>query len=187
MKENMRIYMSGSHSVGKSTLARFISKKYDLPIVTEVARSVLAEKELSLKDIRINIDSADLFQEEIFYRQIKEEQKYTSFISDRSIDCLAYSAQHTRILSTLINSPELKEYINKLKEKESLVFFVRPCKETLAQDGVREDLDWDGVMAIDSMIKLLLEMFDIPHFQINTPNMQERVRLIDSLLNKVKP
>ena len=182
----MRIYMSGSHSVGKSTLARYISKKYNLPIVTEVARSVLAEEELSLKDIRINIDSADSFQEEIFYRQLKEELKYTNFISDRSIDCLAYTAQHTRILGNLIQSKELKEYIEKLKEKESVILFVRPCKETLAQDGVRENLDWDGVIAIDSMIKMLLEMFDLPYFQINTPNMQERVRFVDSLINKLK-
>jgi len=180
-----RIYMCGSHSVGKSTISRYVSKKYNLHIINEIARNILKEKELKLKDIRINIDSANSFQEEIFYRQISEEENYESFISDRSIDCLAYTAQHCTSLSKLMVDPKLTQYVNKLKEKESLVFFIRPSKETLEEDGVRENLNWDGVIAIDSMIKLLLEMFDIPYFQINTSSMQERVRMVDSVLSKI--
>lgn len=52
-------------------------------------------------------------------------------------------------------------------------------------DGVRESLNWDGAVAIDAQIKFLYEMFGIRYFQINTDNMQERIRLIDSVISLV--
>jgi len=42
----MRVYFSGCHGSGKSTLARCVSEHYKLPMITEVARQVLSEKEL---------------------------------------------------------------------------------------------------------------------------------------------
>ena len=125
----------------------------------------------------------DEYQSEIFSRQLKEESKYPSFVSDRSFDCLAYTAQHSRILSKLLKSPELSTYLNSLHEPNSFIFFVRPSRVTLKDDGVRENLSWDGVVAIDAMIKFMLEMWDIRYFQIHMDNMQERVRLIDSVLS----
>ena len=180
----MKIYLSGSHSNGKSTLAKYISDKYKLPFIPEVARMILSESEWQIDALRSDIDMANLYQQKIFYRQLLEEQKYTSFVSDRSvIDPLAYSAQHTQILSKLMKSKELTEYIASLKSKDAFVFFVRPSKATMKQDGVRETLSWDGIVAIDAMIKLLLEMFDIRYFDINNDCMQSRIRLVDSVLS----
>ena len=45
----MRIYFVGSHATGKTTMTRWVSRRYGLPMITEVARSVLAEKMLKLK------------------------------------------------------------------------------------------------------------------------------------------
>ena len=33
----MRIYFVGSHATGKTTLCRFVSRRYGLPMITEVA------------------------------------------------------------------------------------------------------------------------------------------------------
>lgn len=181
----MKVYMIGAHSSGKTTLARYVSEIYKLPMITEVARQILSEKELHLDSLRSNLDLVDNYQESIFYRQLEEEKKYNSYVSDRSIDCLAYAAQHSRILSKLLATDELREYLSVLKAPDSILFFVRPCKATLREDGVRESLNWDGVVAIDSMIKFLLQMFDLKHFSINTDNMQERTKLIDSILSLI--
>lgn len=183
----MRIYLTGSQSSGKSTLARYISKKYNLNQVSEIARTVLAEKELQLDQLRTDLDIVDDFQTEILIRQIKQEADCKgSYVSDRSFDCLTYTAQHSRVFSTLLKMPELKDYIEILKQPDSIIFFVRPSKDTMKQDGVRENLSWDGIVAIDAMTKMLIEMFELKYFQINTTNMQERVRFVDSILSLVK-
>lgn len=177
-----RIYFTGAHSVGKSTLARHTSKHYSIPLLSEVARLVLAEQELRLDSLRVNLDTVDFYQEEVFARQLKQEQKYEKFVSDRSFDFLAYAAQHSRILPKLIANPELSEYLNSLKDPSTRIFFVRPSRATLKDDGVRESLTWDGIVSIDAMVKFVFELYDIPHIQINTDSMQERTRLIDSVL-----
>jgi len=151
-------------------------------MITEMARAVLSEKELHLDSLRYNMDLVDDYQESIFFRQISEEQKYKDFVSDRSFDCLAYAAQHSRILPSLLLSEQVGPYIAKLKAPDSFVFFVRPSTATLKADGVRESLTWDGVVAIDAMIKFMLVQWELPHFQINMDNMQERVQLINSVL-----
>jgi len=178
----MKVYFAGSASVGKTTLARYVSNKYKLPLLPEVARQILSERELDFSSLRTNLDVVDDYQKSIFYRQFEIEKGIENFVSDRSFDNLAYVANHSRILSNLIFVPELKEYIEKLKQPDVRIFFVRPSKSTLKQDGVRENLVWENVIAIDAMVKFLLEMFDLKYFQINTDNMQERVKLIDSIL-----
>lgn len=183
----MKIYISGSHGSGKTTCARYISEKYKLPLITEVARTILSEKELQIDSLRYDMNLVNDYQSSIFYRQLNEEKKHSSFVSDRSgIDSLAYAAQHTNILPKLLKSTELSEYLSILKEPDSILFFVRPCQATLRADGVREIINWDAAIAIDAQIKLLYEMFELRYFQINTENMQERTQLIDAVLSFVK-
>lgn len=180
----MKIYFIGSHSCGKSTLARYVSQKYNLPMISETARMILSEQEMQVDTLRYDLGAVDKYQKQVFERQIMEEQSYLKFVSDRSIiDVLAYSGQHASILPQLIKSPELQVQLSILKKPDSFIFFVRPTKATLKADGVRESLTWDGVVAIDSMIKLFLEMWELRYFQINIENMQERVRLIDNVLS----
>lgn len=183
----MKVYFVGSHSTGKTTCARYVSEKYSLPMITEVARAVLSEKELNLDSLRYDIGQVDSYQKSIFYRQINEERKYDFFVSDRSFDCLAYAGQHSRILPDLLKDSILDTYLTTLREPDSFIFFVRPSKATLKADGVRETINWDGIIAIDSMVKFMLEMWNLRHFQINMDNMQERIRLIDGVLGLYNP
>lgn len=179
----MRIYFIGAHSCGKSTLTRYFSEKYQLPMIPEVARAILAEKDLQIELLRTDISLVNSYQKDVFYRQILEEKKYTNFISDRSFDNLAYNIQHATNFIELISSNELKEYIESLKKSDVRIFFIRPSKATLKNDGVRESVVWDGIISIDAIIKTLLQMFQLKHFQINTDNMQERIQFIDAILS----
>jgi len=179
----MRIYFVGAHSCGKSTLARYCSETYQLPIITEVARTILAEKELQIETLRTDISVVNSFQKEVFHRQISEEAKLTSFVSDRSFDCLAYAVQHSTIFNKLFNSDELKKYIESLKKPDAMIFYIKPNKNTLKNDGVRENVIWDGVVAIDAIVKCFIQMFGLKCFQINMDSMQERIQFIDSILS----
>lgn len=182
----MKIYFIGSHSTGKSTLARYVSEKYSLSMISETARMILSEQEMQIDSLRYDLNAVDKYQQEVFNRQISEEKKYLSFVSDRSIvDVLAYSGQHSRILPHIINTPQLYDYLSILREPDSVIFFVRPSRATLKADGVREAINWDGVVAIDAMVKFMLEMWELRYFQINVENMQERVKTIDSVLSLI--
>lgn len=179
----MKVYFVGSHSTGKTTCARYVSEKYKLPMITEVARAVLSEKELHLDTLRYDMGLVDNYQGAIFHRQLMEESKQKDFVSDRSFDCLAYAAQHSRILHGLLQTPQLADYVASLRAPDSFIFFVRPSKATLKADGVRESINWDGVVAIDAMIKLLIQMFELRCFSINSDSMQERSQMIDAVLS----
>lgn len=179
----MKIYFTGAHSTGKTTLARYVSETYKLPMITESARIILSERELNVDSLRSDINSVDSYQTEVFHRQITEENKHTSFVSDRSLlDNIAYSAQHSRVAANLVSETKFKHYLESLKDNKVIIFFVRPSIATLKSDGVREQITWDGIISIDAMIKLLLKLYSIRYFQINTDNMQERINFIDNII-----
>ncbi len=179
----MRIYYTGAQSSGKTTLARYTSERLHLPLLTEVARMILAERELQIDALRANIALVNSYQKEVFFRQLLEEKKYTDFVSDRGFDCLAYAARHSTVLAELLESKECQEYISQLKQSKDIkIFFVRPSQATLKNDGVREQLVWDEIIAVDASIKFMLEMFNLKYIQIHSDSMQERVRLIENIL-----
>jgi len=183
----MKVWLSAAHACGKTTLVNYIAKKYNLPIIPETARQILAQNELKIDELRCNLDVVDKYQTDVFNRQLLEEQKHPSFVADRSlIDILAYSGQHSRILPELMKRSELQPYIDSLKLPDTILFFVRPSKLTMHSDGTREVLNWDGIISIDSCIKLFLEMFEIRYFEINTDSMQMRCKIIDSVLSLVR-
>lgn len=177
----VRIYLVGSHSTGKTTLARWIRDRYGLPMISEVARGVLAEMESRLDQIRSNLDVVDRYQIQVFERQIAAEREQpASFVSDRAFCNLAYAAHHSTVLARLCAQPSFSEYMTSVRE--GIVFFLRPHRELLAEDGVRASVAWEEVLRIDGMVKLLLEMHAVPYIPCESLSMQERVRLIERVL-----
>lgn len=182
MNRPVRIYMVGAHSTGKTTLARWVRDTYGLPMISEVARGVLAEMEEQLDSIRSNIAVVDRYQREVFLRQVAcEMEQGGSYVSDRSFCNLAYAASHATILSELAADSRLHRYMEQVKQ--GLVFFVRPHRELLANDGVRETADWEAVIRIDGMVKFMLEWFGISYIPLASLSMQERIRMVERVLS----
>lgn len=180
----LRIYIAGAHSTGKTTLARWVARAYGLPLVTEVARSVLAELELPLETLRIDLDRTRMFQAEVYKRQeALERAAGNRFVSDRTFDNLAYACHHTIALREI--AADMGRYAQRLREAGAIVFFVRPHRSLLAEDGVRASVFWEEILRIDGMIKLLLELNDIDYVTIDTPNMSERARTIRGVLSVI--
>lgn len=180
----MRIYFVGSHATGKTTMTRYVSRKWGLPMITEVARAVLAELETSLDALRTDMDLVAEYQRRVFARQTEVERlQKGGFVSDRAFDNLAYAAEHTTILGDLIGTDGFRDYMKWVAE--GVVFFVRPQPELLKEDGVRAGVSWDSVVRIDGMIKFMLEQYRIPYLPIDTASMQDRVRAVEFVLGRM--
>ncbi|MEY3160991.1 MAG: hypothetical protein RIT25_982 [Planctomycetota bacterium] len=180
----LRIYMVGSHATGKTTVARWLRDRYGIPMIAEVARGVLAEMEERLDSLRADIALVNRYQAEVFARQIAAEKNVSGpFVSDRAFCNLAYAAHHSTILGEIFRDARLKEYMEWVRG--GIVFFLRPHPQLVQADGVRAGLEWDEVVRIDGMVKLLLEMFDVPYLPVASLAMQERVRLIERVLDLV--
>jgi nicotinamide riboside kinase len=176
-----RIYMVGSHATGKTTLARWVHERYGIPMIAEVARGVLAEMEAQLESLRADIDLVNRYQAKVFIRQIESERKVQGpFVSDRAFCNLAYAAHHSTILAEVFRDQRLAEYMTTVRE--GMVFFLRPHRELVRADGVRAGLEWEEVVRMDGIVKCLLEMFDVPYIPVESLSMQERVRLVDRVI-----
>jgi nicotinamide riboside kinase len=180
----MRIYFIGSHATGKTTLCRYASRRYGLPMITEVARAVLAEMETNLDALRTDLDLVSEYQTRVFERQIKVEKQHNgSFVSDRAFDNLAYAAEHTPIVADLLGDPRFTEYMKWVSG--GIVFCLRPHESLVRGDGVRAGLSWESVVRIDGMIKLMLEQYRISYLPLESVSMQERVRAVEFVLQRL--
>ena len=179
----MRIYFVGSHATGKTTLCRFVSRRYGLPMITEVARAVLAEQETSLEHLRTDVDAVADYQERVFARQVAIEKLHDGrFVSDRAFDNLAYAAEHTTVVADMMGDQRFRDYMTWVAQ--GTVFFLRPHPSLLREDGTRAGVSWDSVLRIDGMIKLLLEQHRVSYLPIESVSMQERVRAVEFVVRR---
>lgn len=176
-----RVYLVGSHATGKTTLARWVRDRFGIPMIAEVARGVLAEMEAKLESLRTDIDLVNRYQTQVFLRQIEAERRVDGpFVSDRAFCNLAYAAHHSTILAEVFRDERLRTYMESVRK--GIVFFLRPHRELVVADGVRAGLEWEEVVRIDGMVKLMLEMFGVPYVPVESLSMQERVRCVDRVL-----
>ncbi len=179
----MRIYFVGSHATGKTTMTRHVAETYDISMVTEVARGVLAELEIGFERLRTDIEMVNRYQTRVFHRQIEVERlQKGSFVSDRAFDNLAYAAEHASNLAELLGSQEFRDYMAWVDHGK--VFFLRPHRSLLQEDGTRAAVDWESVLRIDGMVKFMLEQYRVSYLPIDTPNMMERMRIVEFVLGE---
>jgi nicotinamide riboside kinase len=177
----VRIYFVGSHATGKTTLCRYVSLRYGLPMISEVARAVLAEMETGFDALRTDMDLVAEYQERVFARQVMVEKMHEGrFVSDRAFDNLAYVAEHTTNAAAMMNDQRFHDYMKWVRE--GIVFFLRPHQSLLKEDGVRAGVSWDSVVRIDGMVKLMLEQHNISYLPLESVSMQERVRAVEFVL-----
>jgi hypothetical protein len=153
-------------------------------MITEVARLILAEQETQLDALRTDMELVANYQRRVFERQVQVEKQHNgSFVSDRAFDNLAYAAEHTTIVADLLGDPRFDEYMRWVSE--GIVFFLRPHQSLLKDDGVRAGVSWDEVVRIDGMVKLLLEQYRVKYLPIESVSMQERVRAVEFVFDRM--
>ena len=181
----MRIYFVGSHATGKTTMTRWVSRRYGLPMITEVARAVPRRARDQLRHAAHRYGARRGYQRRVFERQIAiERMQDKGFVSGPRVPTtwpICRRARHGprrhHGRRQRHRSAQLHGWVS-----NGLVFFVRPHRSLLKEDGVRAGVDWDSVVRIDGMVKLLLEQFRIRYLPIDTPSMQERIRTVEFVL-----
>ena len=157
------------------TAMKTLAQELGLPLINEVARQVMAELELSFESLRVNLHQVAKYQREVFARQLEVESRYPEgFVSDRTFCNLAYAARHSTALPDLLDARAM-EYFKQVRE-EGLVFFVRPDRECMVNDGMRERVGWDEINRIDGILDFILSWQRIPAIGISELNMKDRVR-----------
>lgn len=180
-----KVFFVGSHCTGKTTLARITSETYGVPMLPEVARLVLARKELDFDKLRHDPKTVHDYQLSVFREQMMVEKTSDCFVSDRGFDNLAYASEHSSIFQDPSVRDDAMAYLTETAQSsvsDSKIFFVRPNKSLMKDDGVRESLDWEAMCRIDGMVKFMLESFNMDYISINTTNIQERIRIVRSCL-----
>jgi len=185
--DTKRIFLCGSHSVGKTTLADELAKdkKYlgEFKRLHEVGRSALKLQNITRDDLS-NDDIRYTYQFEVMRLQNEGERKLegSSYISDRGIDFLAYSKFYYKgekdIMKEMLEAPETRDSVMRYKEANTFIFLIEPSKECLEDDSTRMVSPLKELQEFTSCFKDLFKELEIPYFIISTVPLQERVDFV---------
>lgn len=186
-----RIYFVGASGVGKTTLAAHVEKKYGFPRLPSAARTTLAE--FGEKDFSAVLNDREryaAYQHAVFKRQVKMEAEAEGhYVSDRAFDHLVYSALYGTIAWQIARSDAYREYMTGLRchdDGPALFFLVRPTRAAFRQarkDGDRKEyLVWEDICRFDGCMKLLLESNEMSYVSIDTPHLNDRIRLVEAII-----
>lgn len=181
----MHIYLTGTHSTGKSSVAKILAEEYGWLLVDGVARSM--GKEFS------KAPSPEQ-QREFMHKMLNLQQQYSEvdavFSRCPFIDPFAYYFYY------LSKDPSF--YISKIfalyavgvasAPENSLIFYFPPREELYEDDGVRPS--FEAALKVDSFIKTLLDLshffFAPPYYTLTGNTVEERVNEILTYIKEVK-
>ena len=165
----MKIALTGTHGVGKTTLAKMLVERLNLPYIHEGARSVIEMLNTYNLDYRdFGDEQRSLFQKCVVNLQLIVENGFSQgFVSDRSLfDCQAYSNFDIEVPN--------------IADRYDLIVYL-PIEFELEKDGVRFT---DPVFQKEINTKILKSIENIdPNKLIKvTGNLQER---LDQIISKL--
>jgi nicotinamide riboside kinase len=185
----VRVYFTGASGTGKSTLAAHVAEKFGLYRLDSPARWVLKELDLDFERVFREPDVAETFTRAVWERQRDVEQDRKSFVSDRCFDAVAYAAEMTTVCWSLFRDEAFARYVQRLREPDALVFFVRPQESIRlnALDGTRDQfLTPERVHRFDGMILFLLEAHAVPYIPVTTADPRDRMRIVGKPVELLK-
>jgi len=177
-----RIIITGASGVGKTTLVEKLAPLLSLPVIPELGRELC--KEMGYERIG-EIPDQEGFKRRVLDRQIEEEGKLGSFISDRStIDCWVLW-QRWNICSAMTYDTE--SYYVKAREQSrsyTKIIYVPPMFPA-EEDGFRWT-DGDYRKQIDRLVRMTVydwQLWDRT-LEVEAKSRKERVEEIAKWLGK---
>ena len=155
MKRSIRIAISGSAGIGKSTVCKQVSEHYNIPLIDKGAKYYLKNKtDQGLAFLEKN--ELQQFQETLVQYKIEEYEKCknNSFISDRSlVDNLVYAMIHSNHNDNKWMDEYYNTCMNNLKYYTH-VFQLGWNKFEIVEDGIRRKNKYHQFV-VDSSIRRL--------------------------------
>lgn len=174
LKPQKRIVIIGSAGVGKTTLLEALKSKISLKTISEQARIIC--KKSGYKSI-YEIKDPNKFRWHTLKEQIKQEEKYKEFISDRStIDCWVHWVRWSWGRATTDESDEYFNLAyNQALKYSHIIYIPRMLKPK--EDGFRWNNE-DYQKQIDKLFKATLLEWDLMKrtYIIQRKNTKERIK-----------
>lgn len=188
------VVFCGASGTGKSTLATVTAGRYGFRPLPSITAAVYRDAGVTYAEAMGDPVKLAIIQREIHRRTAERllleayaapKSPVRGFVSERGIDVLAYTALMVRG-SILNEDAALPDGIaSVLRRADVVTVFVRPCPQVLAEarrdDGERRNvfLTDEWVYRVDGAIRMILEATSVPYLEIDTPSLQERLKLID--------
>jgi len=169
-----RIIITGASGVGKTTLVELLAPLLSLPIIPEVARVLC--KELGYDRIG-DIPDQEGFKRKVLQRQIEEENRLGSFISDRSALDSWVLWQRWNICQAMTFDTEI--YYGTARSQASAytdIIYV-PAMFPPPNDGFRWT-DMDYQRQIDRIVRMTLHDWELweQTYVVRAANVEARVK-----------
>lgn len=169
----MKIAITGSMGVGKTTLANMLSEKTGIELLPEVARDMLQE------GWKLDFGATEDFEREMLHRQLLLEIE-DDFIADRGIiDIMAYC------MVIFDDNESLLNHVNKylMRAEYDTVFYMAP-EFPIEDDGIRST-DLKLQKQIDQTIKGILSVGQFNWIQL-TGSREKRLKKALKHLTSIK-
>lgn len=180
-KSQKRIVIIGSAGVGKTTLLTNIKRNIGLKVIPETAREIC--NKLGYKNI-YEIKDHDKFRFLVLKEQIKFEEKYRQFLSDRStIDCWIHWVRWSwNIKKTFESENYFKLAYAQALKYSHIIYIPRMLKPK--EDGFRWNNE-DYQNQIDRLFRETLLEWELMGrvFIVQSKNLKERTKEVISHIN----
>jgi predicted ATPase len=180
----MHIFLCGSHSCGKTTLANEIRKRFAYGLLPEVAREIITSQKLDLASFAKDIAAANRFQHDVakeHMQRMTTSDPNANIVFDRGIDFLVYASMYST-LCNMQTEDHLQNCVEIMSRPQARVFVLDPHEADLTEDGVRKSLDMATAVSITNGIVLLLEMHNIHYFRLTSPKLLDRIKTVETVI-----
>lgn len=183
-----KVIFVGAHSVGKTTLAKFLVSKFNCGLSSEIARDLIKEMGVNGGQIRTDPNVCFNFQKAVIQKFYSNFELFNKkfLVQDRcAIDALVYARfflGDNEKFHELFNMNETKRLVQDYKQ-DSVLFLIKPNENCLKNDGVRmmpESInEWNEFSTI---FEKVLSELDINYFIIDKLDLNERfLQVVDKI------
>jgi len=172
----IHLIFAGASSIGKTTMCETVSNRIKIPVISEIARTIISQNGWS----RENLTDQNIFfsLQELIIQQMTTQElnlRNKSHCSDRSIfDPLVYATIYLeeKARKKLASNPVFNT-IGQLYQN-SIFIIIKPKMETMKDDGIRILPDLESSNTFNRLLIDLLRKYHLLYIEIDATSITDR-------------